>query len=316
MGPHDKLFKRVFSNPENAIVHFESFLPAEITAALDLSRAEHVPGSWVDEVLREHHSDVLYMIPTRASSEGLDKTTTSGALLYCLTEHQSTVNPQMALKLLRYVTRVLDQWSREHPGQKLPPVLPMVLYHGKAGWTAARDLDELFDLGGFGTAALEVLRPYLPKLRYMLDEVRLVPDERLPGHGIVRLTKLMFKHGSRPEIIELLPQWEAEFRVEVSRGETGLQNLAEIVEYLLKVNEHVSVSALTEFMAPMGDEAKEIPMTVGEQLIEKGRLEGEAKGRRQNQLEVARRLLARGMSPAEVADATDLPLEEVQKLTH
>ncbi len=32
--------------------------------------------------------------------------------------------------------------------------------------------------------------------------------------------------------------------------------------------------------------------------------------------EVARRLLARGMAPAEVAEATELPLEEVQKLAH
>jgi len=83
-----------------------------------------MPGSWVDEALREHHCDLLFRIPLRGpradSHEGVPP---PGVLLYVLFEHQSTVESHMALKVHRYLTRVLDDWSREHLRRKLPPVL-------------------------------------------------------------------------------------------------------------------------------------------------------------------------------------------------
>ncbi len=104
----------------------------------------------------------------------------------------------------------------------------------------------------------------------------------------------------------------------------------------MTVNEHATVDALAEFLEPMGDAAKEIPMTVGERLIEKGRREGEQmglqkglkegrqegrqEGRREGELHakrtLARKLLAIGSSPADVAELTELSFDEVQSLTH
>ena len=95
-----------------------------------------------------------------------------------------------------------------------------------------------------------------------------------------------------------------------------MRNLMLLVEYILRVNKHVTVDALAEFLAPMGDEAKEIPMTVGEQLIEQGRQEGIQKGELRAKRSMARKLLAKGMPPTEVAELTELPPEEVQSLTH
>jgi hypothetical protein len=46
-NPHDKLFKAVFSEPQNAVSHFAVCLPPKLVAALNLSKAQHVPGSWV-----------------------------------------------------------------------------------------------------------------------------------------------------------------------------------------------------------------------------------------------------------------------------
>lgn len=317
MGSHDKLFKAVFSEPANAVVHFESFLPAEITAALDMARAQHMPGSFVDEALSERHTDLLYRIPWRQDSDTEDRE----ILLYVIFEHQSTIDPMMAFRMTAYSVRVWEYWLQEHPGSKLlPPILPLVLYHGEQDWTAATELRELFDLKGVEPTAEDALIPFLPKLQIIVDEVGSIPDEMLPGRGVVRLTLLLFKHGRGPNVLNQMPQWEQEFRVLVSSGEPGLRNLALLVEYLLTVNEHVSVDALGEFLAPMGDKAREIPMTVGQQLREQGLKEGLQRGRLEGRIEekrdVARRLLARGMDPAEVAEATELSLKEVQELAH
>lgn len=48
--------------------------------------------------------------------------------------------------------------------------------------------------------------------------------------------------------------------------------------------------------------------------LEKGREEGMAKGMEKEKLTTARRLLSMGLSDEQVATATELPLEEIQKL--
>ena len=267
MGTHDKLFKAVFSQPDNAVAHFKGFLPAPITAALNFSGATHEPGSFVDDALRERHTDLLYRIPWRRHSDDNDHNPDREdreLLLFVIFEHQSTPDALMPFRMLRYAVRIWESWIREHPEQRLlPPILPLVLYHGEQDWTAARDLGEMFNVQGVPPTAVEALRPFLPKLQIMLSEVATLPDEQIPGQGVVRLTLLLFKHGRVPEVTKLLPDWENEFRTEVSRGTPGLRNVTLLVEYLLTVNKHVTVDALTGFLTPMGDKAKEIPMTTG-----------------------------------------------------
>ncbi|MDX9724578.1 MAG: Rpn family recombination-promoting nuclease/putative transposase, partial [Myxococcota bacterium] len=115
-------------------------LPPELVAALDLSKAQQVPGSWVDDALRDHHSDVAHSIPLR-STEAADGQTES-VLLYQLWEHQSSVPPMMALRPHRNTTRLLEDWSREHSDERqLPPVIALVLHQGEKEWTAPKELE-------------------------------------------------------------------------------------------------------------------------------------------------------------------------------
>src|SRR5947209_7646272 len=57
--------------------------------------------------------------------------------------------------------------------EKLPPVLPLVLYNGRAPWNAARDVAELIaELPGG-------LERYRPQMRYcLLDERRIATEEK------------------------------------------------------------------------------------------------------------------------------------------
>ena len=49
----------------------------------------------------------------------------------------------MALRTHRYATRLLEDWSREHPDERrLPPVIVLVLYHGEEEWTAPQELED------------------------------------------------------------------------------------------------------------------------------------------------------------------------------
>ena len=53
--------------------------------------------------------------------------------IYLLFEHKSQPEHWTALQLLRYVVAGGEQYLKQHrKAQRLPPVYPLVLYHGQA----------------------------------------------------------------------------------------------------------------------------------------------------------------------------------------
>ena len=106
LPPHDSVFRQIFGVPENAASQLRAVLPPGLVGRLGLGRLTRVPGSFVDEALRWRYSDLLVTAPLG----GRD------AFVYLLAGHQSSADPLMAFRMLRYVTRIWDQYLRDHPG--------------------------------------------------------------------------------------------------------------------------------------------------------------------------------------------------------
>jgi len=158
-SPHDAVFRRIFGVPANAASQLRAVLASGIAARLDLGRLAPVPGSFVDEDLRWRHSDVLFTAPL----DGRD------AFVYVLVEHQSSDDPLMAYRMLRYVTRIWDRNLREHPrARRLPAVTPLVVHHGHNRWASPVQVADLIDLD---PAAKKAVRAYLPRFEFLLDDL-------------------------------------------------------------------------------------------------------------------------------------------------
>jgi predicted transposase/invertase (TIGR01784 family) len=95
-NPHDALFRFTFSQPEHAAALLKSNLPAAIAEQIEWSTLALEPGSFVDEQLAWRHSDLLFTV----NLEGRE------TFIYLLIEHQSSPDPQMAWRVLRYVARL------------------------------------------------------------------------------------------------------------------------------------------------------------------------------------------------------------------
>ncbi len=135
----------------------------------------------VDPELRETESDLLFSARLSGGRP---------LLLYVLLEHQSRVDRWMAPRMLRYVVRQLEHWRKTNPGsEKLPVVVPLVMYHGPDGvWSAPRRVEELFDLPG-EVEEHEAWRTLVPRFEYLLDDLTAERAEALmarPGPALVR----------------------------------------------------------------------------------------------------------------------------------
>ncbi len=109
-------------------------LPPHVSTLVQAGSFRLRKDSFVDTSLREHFSDLLYQMDFKEEGQGF---------LYLLFEHKSYPSSDIAYQLLRYKMRIWEYASRESGGS-LPPVFPLVLYHGTARWSVPLNFASLY----------------------------------------------------------------------------------------------------------------------------------------------------------------------------
>jgi predicted transposase YdaD len=282
--PHDSLAKAALSRQENAIGALRAVLPPALLAQLDLSTLRLSQDSFVDERLGKLYSDLVYEV---------DVAGRRGLVCFILYEHQSTVDVLAPVRLLAYMARVWDTWLQEHPkATRVPPVIPVVLYHGPQPWTVSTSLADVLDLP---EAALAAAREHLPIYRFVLDDLTTVDDADLRTREsavLGRLTFLLLKH-ARSLVAG---------RVGAGSLDAFLRSIADLLgalgsrddrirvfSYIIEVVEGADPSTVVDALgAAATDEVTEDVMTAGEKLRQEGRLEGRLEGQRRALLKLLR----------------------------
>ena len=118
--PHDKCFKAVMQNTENARAFFQHYLEPTLKNTLDLDSLALQSGTSITKKLKAVYTDILYKVKFRDPKEQGE-----AAYLHILIEHQSTADPQMALRLLQYKVGLMLQHVHE---DYLPPIHTCLLY--------------------------------------------------------------------------------------------------------------------------------------------------------------------------------------------
>ena len=136
MAQHDNSYKLLFSHPEMVRDLLVGFVQEPWLAELDLRTLEKVSGSYVSDDLRDREDDIIWRLQFKGR----------WLYLYLLLEFQSSVDPYMAVRVLTYLGLLYQDLIHQKTvtaGQKLPPVLPIVLYNGKPRWGAATEIGQL-----------------------------------------------------------------------------------------------------------------------------------------------------------------------------
>ncbi|WP_394843657.1 Rpn family recombination-promoting nuclease/putative transposase [Pendulispora brunnea] len=269
-SPHDALFKASFGRPDIARSELELVLPRAILTQLDLSTLVVLPGSYIDDDLRQTHSDLLYGVRTVSGEP---------SLVCVLAEHQSKYDATMALRLLEYALRVWRRWLDEHPGGKIPLLICLVLHHGEGGWSGPPELSSMFDAS---SSAIEATREFIPHFRYILDDLTALSVEVLAGrtiHVLGRLVQIALWTSSSLERFEQAAPLMQQLARVTTRDAATRTLLTRLYVYLLQVLRDVDARAVYDKLVEIaGPEGKEDVMTAAEQLMAKGMADGLAKG--------------------------------------
>ena len=183
---HDSLFRLLLDTPERAADFLHCHLPARVVRLLADEPPVLVDGTFIDESSGNRRSDRLWRVRLKSGEY---------AYIHALTEHASTPDRDMALRLLRHMLRI---WEREKagPGVKpggLTPIYNLVVYHGKARWNAPRSI---LDMMSGNPALLGQLRGP----RYRLPDLTRMRGDRLTRHPERKGSFLAFKYEPRDRV--------------------------------------------------------------------------------------------------------------------
>ncbi len=267
--PHDALFKSAFESPEHAAGLLQSILSAELRDAIVWPTLTREAGSFIDDELRDRHSDLLFS----AEIDG------SRSFLYLLLEHQSANDPDMPLRMLIYLVRIWERF-RKQSDEPLPPIIPVLLSHVPGGWTAPRTFHGLFRPR---PSSIPGLARLIPDFDLLIEDVTHRSDEELEALALAALPKValwLFRDARDATRLQAsFPTW-ARRLVEAVQTPHGLI----LLHYITRVSDRFSWTEFHAKIRELAPEATEEVMTIAEELIALGRAEGELKGRAEGEL--------------------------------
>jgi hypothetical protein len=132
------------------------------------------------------------------------------------------------LQLLRYIVASGELYRDQHPKAKiLPPIYPLVLYHGEAHWRAPACFHDLID------PLPEALAPYVPQFSYALHDISARSSTEIKGEVLSRLVQLALRHIYSGQPAERLRELLG-LIAKVSRDPTALDILESLLRYYVQ----------------------------------------------------------------------------------
>ena len=307
----DASYKALFSCPELVRDLLRGYVPGKWLEKADFGSLTRVNASYVSRNNKQRHDDMVWRIDIGGQ----------WLWVYILLEFQSESDPWMAVRIMQYVSLLAEQIIKERgpdelPEGRLPPILPIVLYNGRAAWSAPNDAADCFHPPPDG------LQSYRPSLHYLLlDERRL---QQHPLREVRNFADAVFRMEASQKLEDVL---------EVVRALAELLDTPELQSVRLAFNQWIkslldrrSTSSMMKEIGNTQDVFKEFEMLTQHketwfddaimQGWEKGQEEGRAKGREEERLSIARNLLELGRPVEEIAQVTGLEPEKIKSLTH
>ncbi len=301
-NPHDKYLKATLSKKENAIGFLQNYLPKEIVETIDLSKVKIEKDSYITEELQEYFTDLLYKVNIKGK-EGY---------IYALFEHKSYPDKLIGLQLLEYL---LQCWkSKIKQKEKLPVVIPLLIYHGEQEWKISREFKEILEIQS------DLFLKYIPNFEYLLYDLSKCNDSKMKGPKQLKIMMQLMKYINNTDFLEKFK--EIMKKMEKNIDIDDLNYMKTITIYILSTTE-IDVKEFVKVVKEnVSEKGGEIIMTTAEKLMNEGRergiqqgiQQGIEQGKYKEKVDIAKLSLKKGLDVETIAIITGLSVDELKKI--
>ena len=225
--------------------------------------------------------------------------------LVVLLEHQSTINENMPLRLLEYVSRVYEQLipirtRYKKKAMKLPYPEFYVFYDGKDSYPAEKTL-KLSD------AFIIPEKKYLKKKNISLEIlVKVININIGANNSILKHCKTLEEYSTLVELVRESKQENPDSSLEETLTKAIKNGI--LSEYLQRKSSEVRNMLIAEYSYETDIEVQR------EEAFEEGLEKGELLGAEQNRIQTAKNMITMGLTLEQIVQATELSFEKVQEI--
>jgi len=278
--PHDKIVKKMLSNPEIARDILNLYLPRDVLAIIDLGHLELQKDSFIDDEHRAYAADLLY----KTSCQNKD------GYIWVLLEHQRESDYWMPLRLFKYMGLIWDHVRKSSQSKYLPFVYPLVIYNGDSPYTHSRSLIDLIEPEESKSLFSKLfIEPFtLIDLPAIEDEsLRKAAQKHLRGIALLISLKHIFDQHLQTVYEQIL------LNILKKINQSGdASSVSDLLYYMLKEGKYLDKKRFWQsFHNGFSVEVENNMATIAEQI----ELIGIEKGIEKNKFEVAEKLLSEEM---------------------
>jgi len=296
----DALVKKIMSEKIAATEFLQEYLPQNLKAQLDLTTLEVKKESYVEESLRRQLSDLVYLVKTKDKKRD--------AFVYVLLEAQSKVDHKIAFRLWKYTLLLLERHINDKA--KLPLVAPIVLYHGKAKYTAVKSLWQLFE---DPDTAKELMSD-----EHMLIDLESMADDDIKKKQHLGMLEFFLKHIHDRDMIKLWKEFFESFEdmilLDKQNGYIYIKSFLYYTDAKLENNKKEELTRVILTSLPKED-GEDIMYTIADGYIDQGIEKGIVIGKAEGKAEVAKSLLSKNIDHDTISSATGLSIDQITSLS-
>jgi len=304
--PHDSLFKRIMENDIAAKEFLNEYLPKEVKDIVDLNTIKVQKESYIEPNLTKRLSDIVYKVDTKDNKN---------AFIYCISEHQSSVDKLMAFRLWRYTLLLAERHIEKK--EKIPLIFPLVVYAGTAKYTASRNLWSLFEYP-------ELSKKLLTEDHALVD-LEAMTDDEIAKKKHFALFEYMLKHVQMRDTLKLCENLFKKLPdaviIDKEHGYFYIKNFLWYIDGKLSVEKRDELSSLIIEHLPK-DDGEKLMRTIADSYIDEGvskgiligKNEGIAIGEARGVEKTAKKMLKENTDIKFIASVTGLSTDEILKL--
>ncbi len=295
---HDKFFKELMADRQNAIDFMQFFLPDSILKHIDIQSLEHQKNSFIAPDLKEVFSDAIFSIKLLNSEEAL--------LISILLEHKSIKDEHTPFQILSYLGQGYQSQIKQKKTLKI--ILPFIFYHGKANW-------ELKKIPDFFSNYPNELISFIPHFDIFFVDLKKLED--------TEIFKIMNTFLSAALIVQKYSGSPKELEKQFIRILNTISHLTNrnffvtLVVYFFN-NSKFNITELVELMEHIPQNIKKEIMNtydfIEQKGIEKGFEKGIEKGIEKKEMELVINAFKNGISIQIISNITNLSIEKVHSI--
>ena len=293
---HDKLVQKFLEDKGVAIDLFKNHLPVKTLENLDLATLQASSETAVSDKWKKYHNDIVFHCKTKSNEE---------AYIYLLVEHQSTPDPFMPVRILRYKLNVLAKYldAKKQP-KKLPNVVSLVIYHGEKKYPYAKDVFSCFE-------DRELAFKDIVEAMNLVDLTD-APDGFFEYYGGAdAVLKILLRYGNERDFVDKVANlMEVNPAVFINLSDKQVEVFYEYTMFVGKGNQKSEKKMKESIQSTYGEERAEKFFSLADYYKQ----EGEEKGKKGRNLEIAKQMITKGMEEKLICDVTGLTLEDLKKL--